>query len=109
MANPTISAFIKNADGTSTATTSGSTTSTQIVIPVAAIGLDYNEATDLGEFLNALLRTVCANYDAAATKPSHVTPSKSTYVKPNDEAERSYSLRLDIQFGSESVIDEASA
>lgn len=105
MANPSITDYIT--DGTHPATTGGTAGSMYIQIPCAAIGLAESDISDVGEFLNALLRTVCAKYDAAQTKPTHMTPAKSTYVPSTGPAERTYSVRLDIQYGSESVVDEA--
>ena len=105
MANPSITDYIT--DGTHPATTGGTAGSMYIQIPCAAIGLPEADGEDAGEFLNALLRTVSAKYDAAETKPEHMTVAKSTYVPSTGNAERTYSVKLDITFGDESVVDES--
>lgn len=103
--NPLISDYIKT--GASAASLEGTTGGKYVKIPLDAIGLPEADGEDAGEFLNALLRTVSAKYDAAEAKPEHMTVAKSTYVPSTGNAERTYSVKLDITFGDESVVDES--
>ena len=106
MANPSIANYIKT--GTSAASLEGTTGDKYVKIPLDAIGLAEADGVDAGEFLNALLRTVVARYDEQTTKPTHMTPRKSTYVPDSgDTVERTYNVKLDIAYSGESVVDEA--
>lgn len=97
-------------DGTHSATTGGSAGSKYVQIPASAIGLPESDIDDFGEFVNALLRTAAAKYEALTgeTRPEHFSLARSTYHPSSSEtAQRTYTVALDIAFSGESVVDEA--
>ena len=98
-----LASYLTDGNGHSASVSGGTVT-----IPAAAIGLDTSDADDIAEFLNALLRTAAASYNALGSdaRPEHLSLSSSTFVVGGSSAQRSYSVSLDIEYSGESVVDE---
>jgi len=103
-----IASYLTDGNGHS-ASSGGTAGSKYVQVPCAAIGLDEADIDDFPEFINALIRTARTNFLALENdaRPEHMRISKNDSVNEDDSVSRTFTVRLDVEYGDESVKDEA--